>query len=345
MYRMLPEKQIEEIREELQNCKRPLFFFDDDADGLSSFLLLYRYTREGKGVVIKTLPKIDGKFLRKVEEYEPDKIFVLDVAQIEQDFIDKVKVPIVWIDHHGPYERTGNVKYFNPRLIKKDLFMPVTRICYEVVKQDMWIAMVGCIGDYHMPDFFGEFKEKYGDLVGDSENVEDVYFKSKFGKIVDLFSFILKGKTSDAVKHIKVLTRVDNPYDILNEKTSQGRFVFKKYKKMDDMYQILLKEALKKKPDNGFLIFLYPDSKMSFTSELSNEMMYRFPDKVVIVGREKNGQVKMSIRTKHKVIPDALERALVGLEGYGGGHEHACGVNVDKEDFEEFVKRLREYLG
>ena len=96
---MLPEKQINEIREELQNCKRPLFFFDDDPDGLSSFLLLYRYVREGSGVVIKTIPNIDNKFLRKVEEYQPDKIFVLDVAKIEQDFIDTVKIPIIWIDH------------------------------------------------------------------------------------------------------------------------------------------------------------------------------------------------------------------------------------------------------
>ncbi len=342
---MLPGKQIKEIREELRHCKRPLFFFDDDADGLSSFLLLYRYVREGKGVVIKTTPKIDGKFLRKVEEYGPDKIFVLDVAEVEQDFIDKVRVPIIWIDHHGPYERTGNIKYFNPRLVKKNLFLPTTRICYEAVKQDLWIAMVGCIGDYHMPDFFDKFKKKYGDLVGDADNVEDIYFNTEFGKLVDVFSFILKGKTSDAVRHIRVLTRIKEPYEILNEEAPQGKFIFKKYKKLNDEYEKLLEEALKEKPKQGFLIFIYPDSKMSFTSELSNELMYRFPDKVVIVGREKNGEMKMSIRTKHKTIPDALERALIGLEGYGGGHEHACGVNVNKEDFDEFVKRLREYLG
>ncbi len=342
---MLPEKQIEEIRDELRHCKRPLFFFDDDADGLSSFLLLYRYVREGSGVVVKTLPKIDEKFLRKVEEYEPDKIFVLDVASVEQEFIDKVNVPIIWIDHHGPYERTGNIKYFNPRLIKKDVFLPTTRICYEVVKQDIWIAMVGCIGDYHMPDFFDKFKEKYGDLLDNVKDIDDVYFKTRFGKLIDVFSFVLKGRTSDAIKHIKVLTRIKEPYDILDERTSQGRFVFKKYKKIDDMYQKLLKDALKEKPDNGFLIFIYPDDRMSFTSELSNELLHKFKDKVIIVGREKNGEMKMSLRSRNKVINDALARALQGLEGYGGGHEYACGANVKKEDFKEFVERLRKYLG
>ena len=34
-------KEIKEFRKELQECKRPLIFFDDDADGLCSFLLLY----------------------------------------------------------------------------------------------------------------------------------------------------------------------------------------------------------------------------------------------------------------------------------------------------------------
>ena len=57
----------------------------------------------------------------------------------------------------GPFER-NNVKYFNPRLINKDVNIPTTYLCYKVVEQDLWIAMVGCIADYHMPDFFEDFK-------------------------------------------------------------------------------------------------------------------------------------------------------------------------------------------
>ena len=54
---MLTQNQINEIREELDNCARPIFLYDDDQDGLCSFLLLYRYKREGKGMIIKTTPK------------------------------------------------------------------------------------------------------------------------------------------------------------------------------------------------------------------------------------------------------------------------------------------------
>ena len=47
---MLTNKQIEEIKEHLEKAQNPLFFYDNDADGLCSFLLLRRYLGRGKGV-------------------------------------------------------------------------------------------------------------------------------------------------------------------------------------------------------------------------------------------------------------------------------------------------------
>ena len=49
---MLTAKQIKFIREELATAKNPLFFYDDDPDGLCSFLLFYKIHREGKGVIV-----------------------------------------------------------------------------------------------------------------------------------------------------------------------------------------------------------------------------------------------------------------------------------------------------
>jgi len=37
---MLSNEQFEEIRNHLERAQNPVFFFDNDADGLSSFLLL-----------------------------------------------------------------------------------------------------------------------------------------------------------------------------------------------------------------------------------------------------------------------------------------------------------------
>jgi len=79
---MLTPKQITLLQEELQTAKNSLFFHDDDADGLCSFLLLYRLHREGKGIILKTSPKLDAGMLRKVEELQPDKIFRKSAASL-----------------------------------------------------------------------------------------------------------------------------------------------------------------------------------------------------------------------------------------------------------------------
>ncbi|HII88089.1 TPA: hypothetical protein HA253_00690, partial [Candidatus Woesearchaeota archaeon] len=48
----------QQIKKHLDDCKKPLIFFDDDQDGTCSFLLFYRYKKEGKGIPLKTAPKL-----------------------------------------------------------------------------------------------------------------------------------------------------------------------------------------------------------------------------------------------------------------------------------------------
>ena len=340
---MLTNKQLQQIKEELDNSQNPLFFFDDDPDGLCSFLLFYRYKKEGHGFVVKTHPKLDARSASKIEEYDADKAFVLDVAILDQDFIDASKVPVIWIDHHGPYER-NKVKYFNPRLAKKDANIPTTYLCYKVVQQDLWIAMIGCIADYYMPDFFNEFKKKYPNLINNEKSIGDIYFKSKVGTLIKIFSFCLKGKTGDVLKSMKVLTRIESPYEILDQETSRGKFIFNRYSQINGLYDSLLDSAVKQNCSGKLLVFTYSENKMSFTGDLANELLYKFPDKLIIVGRKKDEDVRMSIRSRNILIPPILEKSLAGLEGYGGGHEYACGASIKEIDFKEFIKRIEEII-
>ena len=340
---MLTEKQYQQIKDELDNCQNPIFFFDDDPDGLSAFLLFYRYKKEGHGFVVKTHPKLDVRSAPKVEEYNADKVFVLDVALVEQDFIDQCKAPVIWIDHHGPYER-NKVKYFNPRLNNKDSNIPTTYLCYKVVQQDLWIAMLGCTADYYLPDFTEEFRKKYPDLINNEKSVGDLYFKTKLGELIKIFSFSLKGKTGDVLRNIKVLTRMESPYEILREETAQGKYIYRRYQKINKLYDGLLESAVGQSNTEKLLVFTYAEDKMSFTGDLANELLYRFPDKVILVGRKKDEDVRMSIRSKGILLPPILKNSLSGLEGYGGGHEYACGANIKETDFEEFIKRLKNNI-
>ena len=85
----------------------------------------------------------------------------------------------------------------------------------------------------------------------------------------------------------------------------------------------------------------------SFTTLLANELMYRFKDNVIIIAREKNDMMKISLRTYHKskiILPPLINKAIFGLRGNSGGHEHACGGDINKEDFRTFVDRLEHLL-
>jgi single-stranded DNA-specific DHH superfamily exonuclease len=341
---MLPKKDIDKIREELDNCQNPLFFFHDDPDGLCSFLLLYRYKKEGNGVVVKAAPNMDEKFIRHIEEYNPDKIFVLDIAQMQDEFVEAANCPIVWVDHHEP-TRVNKVKCFNPRFYDKEDGTPVTAMCYEVVKQDMWIAAIGCAGDWFIPNFHKEFNEKYPDILEKLyKDPGDVLFLTKLGEMSRIFSFILKGKTSDVKKCYKTLTRIESPYEIIKKETSKGKFICKHYERVAEQYDDIYQGALKSyKKDDPLLIYIYPSNKMSFSGDISNQVLHKFKDKTIIIGREKSGEIRMSIRSPNKFL-NILEHALVGVEGYGGGHENACGASVKKEDFERFVEKIREQI-
>ena len=89
------------------------------------------------------------------------------------------------------------------------------------------------------------------------------------------------------------------------------------------------------------LIFTYTSTEVSMTSELSNELLYRNPGKVILVGREHAGEMKMSLRSDSAVIDEILKKVLDGLDGYGGGHRYAVGANVKVEDFPKFVERIK----
>src|SRR3989344_7425445 len=109
---MLTKKQAEFLKKELETAQNPLFFHDSDGDGLGAFLVLYRINHRGKNYALTTTSCLSKDFLKKVEELNPDKIFVLDVPLMEQEFADGAKRPIFWIDHH-PTQQITNVNYFN----------------------------------------------------------------------------------------------------------------------------------------------------------------------------------------------------------------------------------------
>ncbi len=338
----LTKTEIKKLKQELLETHRPLIFFDDDADGICAFALFYRFVKDGKGIIMKTYPKLDHRFVRKIDEYHPDKVFVLDTPEITPEFIRDAKSKIVWLDHHQPNKQPGTV-YFNPMVHDTKDDRPTSYWAFKVVEQDMWLSMVGCVGDWHLPDFAPEFSKRYPDLLPPSIiRAEDALFETRIGFLSRIIGFIAKGPTREAMSCIKILTRVKNPYEILDQTTSQGKYIYKKYVKINNRYENLKKGL--KVDDEKLLLFMYPSSMMSFTSDLSNELLHKYPDKFIIVGRKKSGEAKLSLRSKNEKVLQIVENALEGVDGYGGGHEYACGACIKSRDFNKFVENIKRQL-
>ena len=151
---------------------------------------------------------------------------------------------------------------------------------------------------------------------------------------------------SEVNKSIKILTRIESPDEILKQTTPRGKLIWKKYQLINRTYEEMLVTISKTATMDKLFVYTYTHDQLSLTKDLANELLYRFPDKLIVLGREKEGEMRCSLRSGPQWnIAKALEKALVGIQGYGGGHEQACGAGIKKEDFARFLQNLRRELG
>jgi single-stranded DNA-specific DHH superfamily exonuclease len=338
---MLTDKQIKEIQTFLEKSINPLFLYDDDLDGICSYILLKKKYQKGYGVPVKGVPVIDISYLKKVEESFPDLIVILDKAIVDQDFVDGCQLPIIWIDHHPPIIRK-NVHYYNSRNNNSEI--PTTGLCYQITKQDLWIAMLGCLSDAYIPEFYNEFQKQYQNLLPENPEIRIIYTKTKFGELIKKCSMLIKGKTAEVRSTINILMRVESPYEILENQSPQGKYLAKRAEKFLKEYNELLEEAKKNKTKDKVFLFLYNAKRTSFTSELSNDLIYTYPNKIIIIGRINGENVKLSFRSSEINLADIIERALIGIRGYGGGHDHACGGCIILNDFNRFMDNFTNLI-
>src|SRR6056297_3324952 len=276
---MLTEKQVKELKEHLNKSQNPLFLFDNDQDGLCSFLILQRAYDKGKGFPIKS-PELNEDYFRKVRELNPDYVFVLDMPRISKEFFEKIRqynLPVVWVDHHllGEDDKKNIpdfVNYYNPKYNKKPTGEPVTALCYQLNKEkkNLWLAMVGCISDgYFSEDLFYEFREYYPDLIGSlspGENTAfDVFYKSEIGKISRLLGFGLKDRTTNVIKMMRFLKQAKTPYDIL-DKNEKNKEMHNRYSEIHRKYEKILSDAKKSVREEDEVIFYEYQGETSMSS-------------------------------------------------------------------------------
>lgn len=346
---MLSDTQIQELRERLEQAQNPLFFFDNDADGLCSFLLLRRWLGRGKGVVVKSFPDLHVDYVRKVHELSVDMVVILDKPTVSEAFfseIRKINLPLLWVDHHAIEGRVipEDVFFVNPADCSPQSFEPVTDICYRVAgrKEDIWLAVAGCVADHYVPLYYPEFLSTYPELGKDSEDPFVLFFSTDIGKIARMFNYGLMDRVTNVLSMIRFLVRVQSPQDVLIESYHNHSF-HKRFLEINHRREKLLKKAQTLVEDSPLLFFTY-GGDMSMSSEIANELIYLYPDKHIVVVYLSGEKGNVSVRGKRaKEITLAVIAEISGATG--GGHDEACGAQVHVELLHEFHRRFLEALG
>ncbi len=341
---MIDKKEISQARELLEASQNPVFFFDNDPDGLASFLLLRRCIGRGKGIVIKSFPDLNASYVRKVHELKPDCVFILDKPIVDDAFVKEtlqLGVRIVWIDHHLPQNAEG-ISYFNPLLSEKPSNEPTSYWCYKIAnkKEDKWIALLGCISDWFMPDFFDDVHKEYPDLLPDVETAAKALYETQFGRLAKVLSFAMKDRTTNVVRMLKFLVQIKSPYDLMEENANTSS-IYHRFNQIDKKYRELLQKA-KSFARHKMLFFQY-GGDLSISGELANELFYNYQDKVVVVAYLKGAEAKLSIRAGRE-IRSAVAGAMEGIEGRSGGHERACAATMQISDLPKFRENLERGL-
>ncbi len=338
---MIKKDEINEIRNLLEASQNPLFFFDNDADGLCSFLILKRCINRGHGVPIKSYPNLSLQYIRRINEFNPDSVFILDKAEVSADFINEISnrnIPITWIDHHPtqtPEEILRKTNYFN----SGESCEPVTYIAQKIFnrQEDLVLALIGCISDVYMPDFAYKISKIYPELFDNNVSAFNSLHTSEFGKFVKMLNFGLMNTTTNVIKMMKFLENINNPYDLLEE-NNQTRDFHKRYNELNTELNKLVNKANKIDKNSKVIFFSY-SGQVSMSAILSNQLFFENNNKIIIVAHKKPEKINLSIRGKGALkITNIITEKIEGASG--GGHEEATGAMIPITKYEELKKLI-----
>jgi single-stranded DNA-specific DHH superfamily exonuclease len=343
---MLTKKQMTELKEHLERSQNPLFLYDNDADGLCSYVILRRWLGRGKGVAIRSYPDLDASYAKRVQELQADYVFILDKPLISQAFIDELdmlNIPCVVIDHHDVEQSFGkkskNLTIYNTAKNKgrNKSFEPVTFQVYQLTrrKEDIWIAIMGCVSDHYIPSFAKEFSKDYPELWGNVKEPFDAYYGTEIGKIAQALGFGLKDSISHVVAMQNFLISCKHPSDVT---AIQDSWIYSStYKVIKERYDRTVKEA-EKEVGNKIIFFTY-SGETSMSASLANHLCYNHPGKVIAVAYMKGEISNLSLRGKK--VRNLLEKVLKKFpDASGGGHRDAVGARVKTTDLARFREAL-----
>lgn len=332
---------LESVRSMLTESQNPFFLYDNDVDGLCSFVLLRRWLGRGEGQVVKTYPFVAASYIDHALTAGSDLIVLLDRAVVGDSFFEYAQtkgIPVVWIDHHDVSLPEGTYSYYNPLPSKQ---VPVTYLSYSLSGKtsDQWIAVMGCLADRHIPDFYEDFLRYFPNLARRADDAFKVYYTYEIGRLARALAFCMK----DIPSHITILEQFlftcQSPESLAAELDSDSP-IGVRYREVSLLYRALLEKAPVSR--EGVLFFTYGGT-FRISAELANELSYRNPSVIVAVGYTRDVMASFSLRGKG--VRGLIESILPLFPGAsGGGHQDAVGIRIASSDVPAFEDELRAAL-
>ncbi len=340
---MLSRDQVKAVQQRLDEVTRRLYFFDNDVDGLASFLLLNSQWPAIDFQCLLSGPSDEELYFTKLQETGFQLAVILDRPMVSERVIQALE-QVLWIDHHPPVTAYG-AQYVNPR--KENGNIPTACLAQALLPntnpQTLLLSALGAAWDYYLPSHFTKLREQFPSLIDtNSTNLDIIHFDSQFGYLLRLLTFLLTGKKSEIHSNIERLRRIEDIRTVFTDTSLQQHYQ-EKERKYEQLITQAQEEALAM--NDALLVFTYA-AHDSYTGYLANHLRYLF-GKTVVVAKTfpDSNRYTMSIRATDDIdLHTVLPKAFDGLRGDYGGHEHACGAHIAKAEFDTCINRLQELL-
>lgn len=293
---------------------KTLIFFHNDTDGVCCATMLMKYLKDAElmsGDVSEEVFKEIGT--------DFDRIIFLDYP-VDQylDYFECLKEKDVMIIDHHPIVNDLNklgFTHINPRFKEPNKYISCSQIVHKLclklgVENIDWIMRIGAVGDAALK---GTKKEKEAVLL-----IEGFKTFKRAKKLPELVKFML------------------GCYDI-------DDFVYSEYRDYMERLQKEVENELIRFEMQGVkeVNFHEVKSKYGIVAVLSNALFEKYPDKTIIIYREKDGWYRISGRSTKFDVGSVFKKSAEGI-GFGGGHVKAGGAHV--KDFDKFKQRVLELL-
>jgi single-stranded DNA-specific DHH superfamily exonuclease len=267
----------------------------------------------------------------------------LDKPYTNEEFLNRMQernIEVSIIDHH-------EIKLTKELKTKANFFLsfpssePTSYLCQKIFnnKNTLWIALIGCVYDVFKPDFIEEFQKNYPNLVDSDLEISKMRYSSELGKITQILSLALKSSNISIQSFIELFLNADGPDSVLIE-DKKNELLHKRY----NLLNKVVEKNIRKAEVHPNLVFLEYSGEYSLSSDISNLLFFRNPDRFVAVCYKKQDWINVSLRGRD--AKKFTEKIISKIENSsGGGHEVACGLRIPQVSFYEFKKILFDEFG